>query len=743
MTSTGVIDSNSNDKKIIKGLILNNALFVQSLRVFANSSTLSGLGTTEGEINNSPQDPSGNFLSRLGDRMLGPLALSPPLDFTIEIDALNTIDIGPLNENFQYTSNVQLDSIQPNSFILDIIAGAAFDGQLLFLRTFAPTTPFTISQGTLANGGNIQTGDGNDLVVGDLQIVALIFDEALKIEANTGGSWRVYSISSGGGSGEEFFGPWTANHDAGNKQLLNLALLQITDSLGGDHGALIGLGPTVNAVRLILTAGEKFQIFDNVTNILEIDDTTGLTMIGSHVINMGNNVINTISELRFSNNNPHTPSNELTIAFDENDDALKYSVALTTDSHRFYADTDLLASFSRVGSNQGQLSIQAVVAVSLQAIETLLLSTFDNTSPTNGEIWRNLSGVFQFRENGVTVGLGGGGASNEISEGDSFVRVTDPGAAATINFEVDATPLGSVTTALGWVLENNMILASGDLTLASGDIILGNGFEIRNTSSNTTTFAIPAGEFLSITESGAVRVLIEEDILFSCASNDDILFQEIGVPVGKYDGGINEWQFEEPVRFNGDISGDIVGTASNFLGSLAVPWAGLDAGRVNLVSGGVIAGRLLVDSNGVEIEALLSGDFIELKTQGSTRANFKAEADGGITFFEPLEVNDNIRIDGGNMIHAHDGIECGFAVTDDITSPGSFGTMQMPLVTGNLISAATADSDFGAAIGCYGIYLNGQGAGTPTFIIKIDDSPSTWAIMVLSASGNVSGGRLT
>ncbi len=201
MSSTGVREPNDTNKRVIKGLIQNESQFIQSLRVFANTSTLSGLGSTEGEINNSPTEASGNYLSRLGDKMLGPLALNPPLDFTIDIDANNTIDIGPLNDNAQYTSNVQLDDEQTNGFVLDIIAGAAFDGQLLVLRTFAPSDPFTISQGTGANGGNIQTGDGNDLTVGDLQAVTLIFDEALKIEANLGGSWRVLSVSSGGGSG--------------------------------------------------------------------------------------------------------------------------------------------------------------------------------------------------------------------------------------------------------------------------------------------------------------------------------------------------------------------------------------------------------------------------------------------------------------------------------------------------------------------------------------------------------------
>ena len=334
------------------------------------------------------------------------------------------------------------------------------------------------------------------------------------------------------------------------------------------------------------------------------------------------------------------------------------------------------------------------------------------------------------KDDGSTVSLeGGGGVSNEIIEGDSFVRVTDTGTAV-INFQVDSNPLGSITTALGWVLENDMTLTSGDFTLSTGDIILGNGFQIVNTSANTTTFTIPAGEFLSITESGSVRVLIEEDILFSCDSNNDILFQEIGVTVGRYDGGLNNWIFNEPVDFNG-IVGDIVGTFSNFLGSLSVPWAGLNANRVSLILSGVTSGIFLVDADGIEINAVTTGDFIELKTQSTVRANFKAESDGGITFFEPLEVNDNIRIDGGNMIHAHDGTECGFAVTDDITSPGSLGTIQGPVNTGSISNATDSNNQFGDAVGCKGLYLNF--GGIPTYVVKIiAGTPGTWQGMIFN-----------
>ena len=174
--------------------------FIDSFKIFTEASN-NVAGLAGSAVNNSPKTPAGNYLAREGDSMIGPLALGPPLDFDIEVDANNTIDIGPLNENPQYSSNLQLDDLQPNSSVLDIIANAAFDGQKLVLRTFAPTTPYTISQGTVGNGGNIQTGDGNDLTVGDLQVVELIFDESLIINANTGGTWRVQSVSSGGAGG--------------------------------------------------------------------------------------------------------------------------------------------------------------------------------------------------------------------------------------------------------------------------------------------------------------------------------------------------------------------------------------------------------------------------------------------------------------------------------------------------------------------------------------------------------------
>jgi len=56
-------------------------------------------------------------------------------------------------------------------------------------------------------------------------------------------------------------------------------------------------------------------------------------------------------------------------------------------------------------------------------------------------------------------------------------------------------------------------------------------------------------------------------------------------------------------------------------------------------------------------------------------------------------------------------------------------------------SAANANTDFGDTVGAFGLYLSS--GGTPVFVIKIDDTPDTWATMTLVSSGNITGGRLT
>ena len=466
---------------------------------------------------------TGNFLKTEGDTMIGPFALNPPVDFRVIVDSNDTIDIGASSTNNQYSSNIQLDDLQTNSSVLTIITGGGFNGQLLVIRTFAPTIPYTISQNTVGNSGNIELPDSTDLTVGDLETLIFIFDAELITNVNTGGTWRLLSRSdpgTGGGgditepielgfnevttetpptftviagdvfnpshidldqditlqldisataskykslfvifdttggsftvtwpasvtnppiiddsiaqrisvilytidngvlwthatsvgsstTGGEFFGPWTANHDAGDFSLVNLAAVAIVDTGGLARGSISGdAGAT--AVRLSLATANKFIISDVLTDIAEFDNATGLTIKGTHVINMSKNIINTIGSLQFDNSATFTPTNENSIGFDQNNNFMKYSVALTSDAHVFFANGELLASITRVGSNSGSLNVDNVVANLLQANELIDLSTFTNSTPSNGNIWLDLSsGLFQFRQNGSTVGLSG------------------------------------------------------------------------------------------------------------------------------------------------------------------------------------------------------------------------------------------------------------------------------------------------------------------------------------------------
>lgn len=218
MTSTGTRKPRDVQSRANDSIIETDKNFIANLKLFSGESDPVG-GVAGQGLNSSPNTPTGNYLAREGDSMIGPIALGPPSDFTIDIDANNTINISPNLQNPQYSSNIQFEDV-PTSDVLDIIAGAAFDGQLLVIRTFAPPVGgITISQGTIPNGGNIQTPDGNDFVMEDLQMVALVFDESLVINANTGGTWRVLPGFGGTGGGDPVVLKNLDEVDLGNQSL--------------------------------------------------------------------------------------------------------------------------------------------------------------------------------------------------------------------------------------------------------------------------------------------------------------------------------------------------------------------------------------------------------------------------------------------------------------------------------------------------------------------------------------------
>ena len=73
MSSTGARESDTPNKRAVKGIIENEKNFVQSLRVFSNVSTIGGAGGGGGSSPNAPQDPAGNYFDKNGDIIRGPV----------------------------------------------------------------------------------------------------------------------------------------------------------------------------------------------------------------------------------------------------------------------------------------------------------------------------------------------------------------------------------------------------------------------------------------------------------------------------------------------------------------------------------------------------------------------------------------------------------------------------------------------------------------------------------------------
>ena len=146
-------------------------------------------------------------------------------------------------------------------------------------------------------------------------------------------------------------------------------------------------------------------------------------------------------------------------------------------------------------------------------------------------------------------------------------------------------------------------------------------------------------------------------------------------------------------------------------------------------------------ANTLQIKGLVGQDVL-IQEGATSRLRWDSSL-GQWTFFNEVEFNNEIRVDGGNVIKAHDSTEMGFQVTNENINLGIRGTIQIPRDNSNIGSAAQADIDFGDKIGCIGLYLNGGLPGTPSLVIKIDDSPSTWQVLVLQAAGDIIAARLT
>jgi hypothetical protein len=291
-------------------------------------------------------------------------------------------------------------------------------------------------------------------------------------------------------------------------------------------------------------------------------------------------------------------------------------------------------------------------------------------------------------------------------------------------------------------------------------------------SSGTETSMIASGGASVLTTKGDIFTFDTADARLPVGSNGQVLtadsLEALGVKWSAAGADLlpltNVWSgvsntYENQVNLNGattvigDETTDLiqgVGRLANAKSWIPAVDLGSDLGSIDNTFGSLYARNIFFDDVALKIQQ--SASNLQIETSLGNDIVF-AEAgvtfvrmDGGldqVTFLREAEFNSNIRIDGGNIIRAHDSAQCGFSVTDENTSPGTEGTLQMPRTDDTTPDAADLDNDFGSALGDHGLLTLGGLPTTPILVVKVGISPSTWRGIILSASGNTQSVEFT
>lgn len=180
------------------------------------------------------------------------------------------------------------------------------------------------------------------------------------------------------------------------------------DQAAGESLASTDIGITSDVSGNFLTnaVGEYRWLVD--ANLVMALNASQLTM--SSNIDMNNKSLFDAITVDFNTSNTFDPTTLTIIGFDSFSSGLKYNSGATTTNHQFEIGGEPMILISRLGSSRGALTTERLIAD-----ELIDLTTFTNSSPINGNIWLDLtSGLFQFRQNGVTIGLGGGGGGDVV-----------------------------------------------------------------------------------------------------------------------------------------------------------------------------------------------------------------------------------------------------------------------------------------------------------------------------------------
>jgi hypothetical protein len=179
---------------------------------------------------------------------------------------------------------------------LNWIDGAGFNGQYLIVQGTASQVINIKHATTPGTNGNIVTPDGNDIVLdgtvatNGVPVATFIFD----VTVTGNGAWR--AISTPVGVGGEFFGPWTADHDAGNQSLNNLNDLGIVRDDGVARMNILGGTGAATDVVIDTVVGTNIRFTEGLADRFEIKNDTNT--IQAYVgLGMNNQSITAVSSI--------------------------------------------------------------------------------------------------------------------------------------------------------------------------------------------------------------------------------------------------------------------------------------------------------------------------------------------------------------------------------------------------------------------------------------------------------------
>ncbi len=191
-------------ERIARTIILNEQLFIQDLKIFANTSIVGSQGVQSGGSSGGPSGV-GNYLRKDGDKMDGPIAFQPSIASIVanQLDIRKSVGTNYTSKVFLIAESGTEDEL---NFILggvagNFLVGAEFPGQILVIQPIQ-THKITINNDPSGVGDpaavppfNIRTPDGNPVVLENEQAVMLIWD-------STSSQWSFLNAVASGLSGD-------------------------------------------------------------------------------------------------------------------------------------------------------------------------------------------------------------------------------------------------------------------------------------------------------------------------------------------------------------------------------------------------------------------------------------------------------------------------------------------------------------------------------------------------------------